>query len=228
VHLPLAAGAVPVRVKRSPRARRILLKVDADGAELVLPSRASLESGLAFLREKSGWVAAQLAGVPPRVPFVNGAFVPVLGVLHRIRHVGERGRGGPTVAIIGREIRVVGQAEHVPRRVADHLRALARRELARRARLLANRVNRNVARVSVRDTKSRWGSCAASGNLAFSWRLVLAPEPVLDYVVAHEVAHLVHMNHGARFWRLVEELAPGSDEPRAWLRDNRAYLLSFG
>jgi predicted metal-dependent hydrolase len=226
VELPLAAGRVPVRVKRSTRARRILLKVDADGAELVLPSRASLASGLAFLGEKSGWLAAQLATVPPRVQFTHGSVVPVLGAPHRIRHVGERGT--PAVQIVDGEIRVRGQKEHVARRVADHLKALARQELARRARQLAQRIDREVARVTVRDTRSRWGSCAASGNLAFSWRLILAPRPVLHYVVAHEVAHLAHMNHGPRFWRLVDELAPGSEVPRAWLRDHRAYLLSFG
>jgi predicted metal-dependent hydrolase len=226
VELPLAEGPVPVRVKRSQRARRILLKVDADGAELVLPSRASLASGLAFLGEKSGWLAAQLATVPPRVQFTHGSMVPILGVPHRIRHVGER--GSPAVSVVDGEIRVRGQVEHVPRRVADHLKALAKQELGRRARLLAQRVDRQVARLTVRDTRSRWGSCAASGNLAFSWRLILAPRPVFNYVVAHEVAHLVHMNHGPRFWRLVDVLAPGSDGPRAWLRDHRAYLLSFG
>jgi predicted metal-dependent hydrolase len=226
VELPLAAGRVPVRVKRSLRARRILLKVDTDGAELVLPSRASLASGLAFLGEKSGWLAAQLASVPPRVRFVHGAVVPILGIPHRIRHLGERGT--PAVAIVDGEIRVRGQAEHGPRRVADHLKAVARQELAKRARALALRIDRQVARVTVRDTRSRWGSCAASGNLAFSWRLILAPKPVLNYVVAHEVAHLVHMNHGVRFWKLVDELVPGSAAPREWLRHHRAYLLSFG
>src|SRR5438270_786943 len=83
------------------------------------------------------------------------------------------------------------------------------------------------ARRTVRDTRSRWGSCAAAGNLSFSWRLILAPEAVLDYVVAHEVAHLVHMNHGPRFWRLVETLAPDARRHRAWLARNRARLLRY-
>jgi predicted metal-dependent hydrolase len=85
-----------------------------------------------------------------------------------------------------------------------------------------------VARVGVRDTQSRWGSCSARGNLSFCWRLILAPESVLDYVVAHEVAHLVEMNHSPRFWRLVDTLCPDSAAPRAWLKEHRAELLSYG
>jgi len=83
-------------------------------------------------------------------------------------------------------------------------------------------------RVTVRDTKSRWGSCSSTGNLSFSWRLVFAPEPVVDYVVAHEVAHLAEMNHGPRFWKLVRSLTPDTATPRAWLKRHRSELLSYG
>src|SRR5438552_1177045 len=102
--------------------------------------------------------------------------------------------------------------------------ALAEREVpllvreSTRARRITVRIDRRVTRITVRDTRSRWGSCSASGALAFSWRLILAPEAVLDYVVAHEVAHLAEMNHGPRFWRVVETLAPGSTRQRGWLR----------
>jgi predicted metal-dependent hydrolase len=106
--------------------------------------------------------------------------------------------------------------------------AKARSELASRARRLAARIGRDVGRINVRDTKSRWGSCSGRGNLSFSWRLIFAPEPVLDYVVAHEVAHLAEMNHGPRFWRLVESLSPDSATPRAWLKRHRSRLLSYG
>ncbi len=160
------------------------------------------------------------------MPFVEGAIVPVLGVPHRIRR--SLDPAAPPVTIADGEIRVRGDPRHIPRRVRDHLAALARDELARRARPLAARIGRKIARVSVRDTKSRWGSCSASGNLSFSWRLIFAPERVIDYVVAHEVAHLAEMNHGPRFWRLVESLAPGNAQPRAWLDRHRARLLSYG
>src|SRR4029077_1884782 len=128
------------------------------------------------------WVAANLAEMPERVVFADGAFVPVLGIPHRIRHLGERSPGVRTVSLEDGELRAVGAAPHVARRGRDHLIALARHELGRRARALAARIDRRVTRITVRDTKSRWGSCSASGALAFSWRLILAPEAVLDYV----------------------------------------------
>jgi hypothetical protein len=152
--------------------------------------------------------------------------VPVLGAPHHIRQVVDP--TAPPVTIGGGEIRVRGDPMHLARRVRDHLAAMARDELARRARQLAPRIGRSVTRVSVRDTKSRWGSCSGGGNLSFSWRLIFAPEPVIDYVVAHEVAHLAEMNHGPRFWRLVESLSPDCAAPRAWLKRHRGRLFSYG
>jgi predicted metal-dependent hydrolase len=121
--------------------------------------------------------------------------------------------------------------------VRDHLIATARRELGRRARGLAARLGRKVTRIRVGDPASHWGSCSAAGSLSFSWRLILAPEPVLeilapepvlDYVVAHEVAHLSEMNHGPSFWRLVGTLSPDSAVARDWLKRHRGRLLSYG
>ena len=125
------------------------------------------------------------------------------------------------------EILVGGEAARVARRVRDARRTRPA-GVRLRSRTLDESIGRKVTRVSVRDTKSRWGSCSAEGTLAFSWRLILAPERVLDYVVAHEVAHLVHLNHGVRFWRLVEKLAPGAATQREWLSANRVRLLRFG
>ena len=226
----LAEREVPLRVRESARARRITLRIDAaaDSVELVLPKRTSLAAGLRFLETRRDWVAANLAEMPARVAFADGAIVPVLGVPHRIRHLGERSPGLRTVVLVEGEIHVVGAAPHVARRVRDHLVALARHEVSRRARALAAGIDRRVTRIIVRDTRSRWGSCSASGALAFSWRLILAPEAVLDYVVAHEVAHLAEMNHGPRFWRLVETLAPDAARQRLWLSRNRARLLRYG
>jgi predicted metal-dependent hydrolase len=218
----------PVSVRVSPRARRIGLRIDAAErrVELVLPRGIPASHGLRFLASKRGWIVARLAVLPQPVPFADGAIVPVLGAPHRIRR--EFDGGAAPVAIVGGEIRVRGDAMHLARRVRDYLRDMARRELGRRARRLAARIGHNVARVNVRDTKSRWGSCSGRGNLSFSWRLILAPEAVIDYVVAHEVAHLVEMNHGPRFWRLVESLSPGSAGARAWLKRHRAYLFCYG
>ena len=218
----------PVTIRVNPRARRVLLRVDATARriELVLPRGVAAEHGLRFLDAQRGWVAARLATLPQAVPFAEGAVVPVLGVPHRICR--EHDPAAAPVAIGDGEIRVRGEAAHLPRRVRDHLVRLARQELGQRAREVAARIDKPVARVTVRDTKSRWGSCSSSGKLSFSWRLVFAPEAIVDYVVAHEVAHLVEMNHGPRFWRLVRTLTPDSAAARAWLKRHRSRLFSYG
>ena len=223
-------GAVPIRLRVSARAQRVALRIDGRGqsVELVLPRRTPLVSGLKFLDANRDWVEARLKDLPVRVPFADGVQVPFLGVKHRIRHVKRRVPGNGPVWIEESEIRVTGEAAHLPRRVRDFLMERARQELTRRARALAERLERKVARVSVRDMTSRWGSCSSNGSLSFSWRLILAPEGVIDYLVAHEVAHLSIMNHGPRFWRLVESLAPDARVRQDWLRRHRTELMRFG
>ena len=218
----------PLAIRVNPRARRLLLRIDAAerAVELVLPRGVSAEHGLRFLRAQRVWIATRLAALPRPVAFVEGAIVPVLGTPHRIRR--ETDPMAPPVAIVDGEIRVRGEPAHLGRRVRDHLIHLARNELTRRARLCAARIGKSIARVTVRDTTSRWGSCSATGCLSFSWRLVLAPDNIVDYVVAHEVAHLAEMNHGPRFWRLVQSLNPDCTAPRAWLNRHRNRLLSYG
>jgi predicted metal-dependent hydrolase len=219
---------IPIAIRVSPRARRVGLRIDAAErmVELVLPRGVPAATGLRFLAAKRKWIVARLQALPQPAPFAEGAVVPVLGVPHRIRQ--ERDPAAPPVRIIDGEIRVRSDPLHLARRVRDHLVAMAKAEISPRAHRLAARIGRKVGRVNVRDTKSRWGSCSGRGNLSFSWRLILAPAPVLEYVVAHEVAHLAEMNHGPRFWDLVEKLMPGSAGPRAWLKRHRNRLLSYG
>ena len=226
-HWEPAIGA-PVSIRISPRARRIGLRIDAAErkVELVLPRGIPASTGLRFLAAKRGWVATRLKALPQRVPFVEGAILPVLGVPHQVCR--EFDPAAPPVRIIDGEIRVRSDPLHLAGRVRDYLLAMAQAEISPRAHRLAARIGREVARVSVRDTKSRWGSCSGQGNLSFSWRLIFAPEPVLEYVVAHEVSHLAEMNHGPRFWRLVESLTPNTAAPRAWLKRHRNRLLAYG
>lgn len=203
------------------------LRVDAAarGVELVLPRRFSAQTAIAFVARHRGWIAARVAAMPPPLRLADGAVVPVFGVPHCIRRISEP--AAAPVCIADGEILVRGDPAHLPRRVIDHLKALARRDFAGRARVLAARLGKSVTRVGVRDPKSRWGSCSSKGALSFSWRLVFAPESVVQYVVAHEVAHLVEMNHSPRFWKVVASLVPDSAGPRAWLRRHRAELLSY-
>jgi predicted metal-dependent hydrolase len=227
--LARSAGKLPVRVRVSRRAQRLALKIDAvgDAVELVLPPRTPLPRALKFLESNQAWVESRLAALPPRITFAAGEKVPVLGRPHRIRQVARSRDHGP-VWIENDEIRVTGERAHIARRVRDFLKERAREEMGRRARRLARLLGKEIGRVSVRDTTTRWGSCSANGNLAFSWRLIMAPEAVLHYVVAHEVAHLVEMNHGPRFWKLVDRLVPNVERQREWLNENRAWLLRIG
>ena len=173
----------------------------------------------------AAWVAARLAALPGAVAFADGVEVPLNGQPARIRHV-PRGRGGAWLE--AGEIRVAGEPEFLPRRVADFLRAEARRRLAPLAVAKAASAGLTPRRVTVKDTRSRWGSCTADGTVMFSWRLVMAPPEVQDYVVAHEIAHLRHMDHSRQFWALTAQLTPHRRTAAAWLTANGAGLLRVG
>jgi predicted metal-dependent hydrolase len=179
----------------------------------------------AFLRRHARWLRERIARLPEPVPFADGATIPYLDVPHRIVH--RPGRGRPVSRARG-TITVTGQAEHLARRLHDWLVAEAGHELGRRARAAAERLGRPIQSITLRDPRTRWGSCSGDGRLSFSWRLIMAPEAVIDYVAAHEVAHLAEMNHGPRFWRVVERLAGPTEEPRRWLRANGARLHLYG
>ena len=225
--LALPGGTAAVTWRRSARARRISLRIDATrGAVVVtLPPRAGTAAGLALLEKEAAWVAARLARLPRPVAFVDGAQVPLADEGHRIRHQ-PGGRGGAWLE--AGEIVVGGEPCFLSRRVTDFLRGEARRRLSPLAAEMAAAASVRVARLTVKDTKSRWGSCSTSGRLAFSCRLVMAPLFVQRYVVAHEVAHLRHLNHGPRFWALVESLVADRDRARAWLAAHGPRLLRIG
>jgi len=219
-----------LRVRRSANARRFTLRVSAATGEVSLgvPARASLKAALAFAQGHGGWIAARLARRPERVAFEPSALVPLRGVPHRIVH-DETARG--VAALTDGEERVL-RVGCGPRGIDAALRAFlkreARRDLAAAAALHAGRLGRPVAGIALKDTRSRWGSCSAAGRLNFSWRLVMAPPSVLDYLAAHEAAHLVEMNHSVRFWRVVEGLRPDFREAEAWLRREGAGLHRYG
>ncbi len=225
--LSLPGGPARVEWRRSRRARRVSLRIDPRGGAVVvtLPPRTGRTAGVALLMNHAEWVAKRLAALPGPVPFADGAVVPLHGVEHRIRHAAGM-RGG--VRVEGGEILVSGQVSFLPRRVADFFRAEARRRFSALVAQKAELAQLTPRRITVKDTRSRWGSCAASRNLAFSWRLVMAPPHVQEYVAAHEVAHLRHMNHGRHFWALVSELTPHTDAAVAWLHSHGPRLLRIG
>ncbi|MDA1091192.1 MAG: SprT family zinc-dependent metalloprotease [Proteobacteria bacterium] len=228
--LELAGTWVAVRLFRNNRARRVILRLDegADGGTgviVTLPNRASQKEGLALVLDKADWILNQLDERLPRVPFADGETVPFFGVDYRIRSIAG-GRG--VVRCEGAEILVAGRPEHLVRRVKDWFKLQAREQIAPRVRDKAQALDRRPGRITIRDTKSRWGSCSHDGNLSFCWRLVMAPEAVLDYVVAHEVAHLAELNHGPKFWHWVGELTADVAGAKKWLRLNGEALHRYG
>ena len=225
--LDLPQGPTPVQWRRSSRARRISLRIDPRSSSVVvtLPVRAGRAAGMALLTDHAAWVADRLAALPAAVVFADGEYVLLGGVPHRIRHR----RGGVGGAWLeGGSILVSGEKAGLPRRVTEFLRAEAKRRLTVAVAAKCEQAGVVARRVTVKDTRSRWGSCAPDGTVMFCWRLVMAPEHVQDYVVAHEVAHLRYMNHGTRFWLLVEALTDQRADAVAWLAQHGAGLLRAG
>ncbi len=225
--LRIDGRAVEVTMRLNPRARRLIVKVHPSTGEISVtaPSQRSLDRALDFAQGEAPWIARQLARVPAPVVLAPGARLPFRGREHAI----VRSEGGPVwhdpdAAVL----RVSGRDEHVPRRLVDFLKKESRRILAERSRDYSGRIGAAVGRVTTRDTSSRWGSCSASKNISFCWRLILAPDFVLDYVVAHEVAHLREMNHGPRFWRIVRSLVADIETPQIWLRQHGTALHRYG
>lgn len=219
-------------LRRRPGARRITLRVSsATGAiALTLPARASIASAQAFLDAHAGWIAARVARLPERLPFTPGTVVPLRGVPHRIVHrpgarattQAARDEAGDAV------VAVSGGLDAVPGRVRRFLVAEAQADLAASVARHTAALGTVTARVTLRDTRSRWGSCSSTGALSFSWRLILAPTLVLDYLAAHECAHLKELNHSHRFWRIVHDLCPATDEAERWLRRHGTELYRYG
>jgi len=219
---------VPLVFRENRRARRIIMRLDYGAASVVvvLPKRTSRQEGKRFALSNKDWIEERLDQLAEPVPFRHGAVVPFLGEPHRIRH---RPNARGVVWCEEGEIHVAGYEEHLPRRVHEWLKSEAKREIETRAREKAAALGKKITKISIRDTKSRWGSCTDEGELAFSWRLVLAPKYVLDYVVGHEVAHLKEMNHGPRFWKLCRELSPRSiNLARDWLEAHGTELYRYG
>ncbi|MCV6586792.1 MAG: M48 family metallopeptidase [Marinibacterium sp.] len=207
---------VPLVLRRAARARRISLRVSQlDGrVTLTLPPGVPDREALAFAREKESWIRDHLARRDSDVTVTIGAEIPVEGTPRLIRAGAGRG------VRLGADDILCPDDGRAGVRVRGALRALARDRLVAASDHYAGALGRDYARITLRDTRSRWGSCSSAGALMYSWRLILAPAEVLSYVAAHEVAHLAEMNHSARFWAVVEDLYGPYEDARQWLRVN--------
>jgi predicted metal-dependent hydrolase len=221
----------PIEIKRHAAARRYTLRVRETSRDVVLtiPARGSLKQAKSFAEKNVAWISARLKRLPGPVPFVHDAIVPVRGVPHLIVHrPSARGtvwienmNGTPALCVAGR-------AEHIARRVRDFLKREAKRDLGTASKKYAAALGVSIRSISIRDTASRWGSCSYEGALSYSWRLVIAPPFVLDYLAAHEIAHRLELNHSKRYWKIVDGIFPERERAEAWLRANGAGLHRYG
>ncbi|MEQ6249199.1 SprT family zinc-dependent metalloprotease [Sulfitobacter sp. HNIBRBA3233] len=215
---------IPLILRRSGQARRISLRISQlDGrVTLTLPKRLPVDEALDFARTKEDWIRKHLDARGDDIAVGHGAEIPLGG-----RLIPVRAGSGRRVEISASAVHVPGDAARVGPRLMAHLKELARDRLAGACDDYAARLGRPYARLSLRDTRSRWGSCTSDGGLMFSWRLIMAPAEVLDYVAAHEVAHLAEMNHSPAFWAQVEAIYGDYRAPRRWLRENGSGLHRY-
>jgi predicted metal-dependent hydrolase len=221
---------LPMRIIENARAKRLTLRIDTGGKGL----RVTVPSGIAmrdideFILRHQGWLEARLVKYPDRPKLRPGVKLPLRGVNHALIHeAGARGAVEQGMDEDGAYLMVHGDLRHFGRRLTDFLKREAKRDIEPMALALAERTSRKVKSVKFKDTSSRWGSCSSDGNLSFSWRIMMAPKPVIAYLVAHEVAHLTEMNHGPKFWKLTRELCPDMERAKAWLKRNGAALQSI-
>lgn len=250
LELSVKGLGIPLLLRRSPRARRFSLQVSEArrGALLTMPVYSSFAEADEFLSRHLDWLREKAAALSEPVPFRHGAVVPLRGYAHRLQFAGPQRRRGvvwieqdeeslivPAWPKVSKSkapqlprLLVSGEAEHAPRRLLDWLKRQAHHDLKSRVGFHAVRMKLEPKRLFIRDQTTRWGSCSTSGTLSFSWRLILAPEFVLDYLAVHEVAHLAHMNHGKRFWGLVAKAMPDYEAAQLWLREHGASLHRYG
>ncbi len=223
--------SVPVRVHIDSRAKRVSVRIDPMAREAVAtaPSLRFALEAIQFTSERIEWVAERLGALPPPVVFKPGAYIPLRGVIHRLKHA-ETGRtvrvdktSGPTPILL-----IPGPREAFRDKTRAFLRAAARLDFAERVAIHAETLNVKPRSIAIKDMRSRWGSCSSEGRLNFTWRLVCAPPFALDYVAAHEVAHLREMNHSNRFWKQVEKCFPDWKEARTWLHERGSALHAIG
>ena len=226
-------GSLEYEVRRSDRARRVRIYVRADGVEVVVPRRASLSRVAPLVEEKRGWIERTLERLRhaeaalPRPRLEDGGSVPYLGRWLALGVTVDGDSRRPRVHAGGGRLAVT-VAEPGPAAVRDALepwyRERARAEVRERLDSATARAGRRYARLEIRAQRTRWASCSPSGTMSFNWRLLLAPEVVLDYVVEHEVAHVDVPDHSPRFWALLESRCPGAREHERWLRHHGAAL----
>ena len=218
---------LPVKVVENDRAKRLTLRIVPGGGALKIttPCHVSDDELEEFVYRNKNWAAARLARLPEETKLRVGSVVPYKGVDHKLVSTGKL-RGTVRVCVQEGEpvLEVPGTEEMIGRKILSWFKQEARRELDRCVSSHANTLGVRPKQIRITDTTSRWGSCSSTRTLSFSWRVIMAPPQVLNYLAAHEVAHLVEMNHSDKFWALTRKLCPDTDVQKTWLRNHGAKL----
>ena len=225
--IAVAGRRLPLVIRENQRATRMTLRIEPGGVALKMsvPTGVSDQEIDRFLQRQHSWLASKLKSLPKAACVEEGGTIPIRGVDHRIERTGKARGVTEAIRIDGEPVLLVGGAsEHLARRVSDFLKKQAKSDLERAVAHHTETLGRSAKSLQVKDTKSRWGSCSSDGRLSFSWRIVMAPEFVLDYLAAHEVAHLKEMNHGPDFWSLCHSLCSRTNEAKTWLRAHGSSL----
>lgn len=219
-----------LKLRVSKRARRVALRLDPEtrAMHLVVPPRINIDAAIDFAGQHRAWIREKLSSLPKPMPFIDGAIMPLVGRDHYLEIIQDSDRRTTAITVKNRIMCVETHLDDPSARIERYLRDWIQDELAELAAEKAAMIRRRIGDVRVRDTKSRWGSCAEDGNLSFCWRLIFAPREVIDYVVAHEVAHLVHFDHSPAFWRLCDRLSVDMAYGRDWLKEYGQTLMSYG
>lgn len=216
-------------VKISPKAKRLALRLDgrARRVNLVIPQRASLKKAYEFAELNQGWIHEKINGLPSPIPYVDGAILPIIGINRTLRIVKSTGKT-TQINLTPNELIVTSPLEDVAPRIGRYLRNFALEKLGELANLKALTLNKKLSKFVVRDMKSRWGSCSIDGRMTLSWRLIFAPMASIDYVISHEAAHLIHPDHGKKFWALCEKMSDDFEAGHSWMQKNGTSLGRYG
>ncbi len=219
-----------VTVKRSKRARRLALRLDPVERviNLVVPEKMSIEKAYFFAMEHEDWVRKTLDSLPTPINFVHGAILPVFGDEIALDITIDENLKRTTLKQYDDVLVVKTYMGDPTSRIKTHLKKIAKAGLADMASDKADQIGKTITTVSVRDTKSRWGSCSQDGSISFSWRLMFAPYYAIDYVVAHEVAHMIHMDHSKAFWNVCEQLSSDYAKGKKWMKAHGNELMRYG
>lgn len=219
-----------LNVKISSRARRLSLRLDAKDRKihLIVPKRASMKAAYQFAQANRGWIEDKLATLPDTVPFHDGALIPVLGRQLRVTIDHDEQYRLTKIEIDEDRLLVKTRLDNPSGRITRFLKKLAEIEFRKIADEKAAMIDRKITVLTLRDMKSRWGSCSKDGRMTLNWRLIFAPFETYDYVIAHEAAHLIHANHGANFWKLCRKLSTDFSTGSGWIAENSSELMRFG